>query len=311
MLRRSLFIALVGIAVSLAAGAEHTLRAQGKPATLLNVSYDPTRELYQEINAAFARHWQSKHGQAVTINQSHGGSGKQARGVIDGLAADVVTLALAYDVDALHSIGKLIPANWQSRLPSNSAPYTSTIVFLVRKGNPKKIRDWDDLVPSGRLGDHAESEDLGRRPLELPRRLGLRVEEVRQRRIEGEGVRHRSLPERPGARLGRARFDDDVRAARDRRRLHLLGERGAARPREAGREHVRGRPAVAQHPRRAVGGGRGQGRRQARHPRRRPGLPRVPLHARGPGDRREASLSPARRGGGEEARLRSSPRSTS
>ena len=149
MFRRSLFIGLVGIAVSLAAGAEHTLRAQGKPATLLNVSYDPTRELYQEINAAFARHWQSKHGQAVTINQSHGGSGKQARGVIDGLAADVVTLALAYDVDALHSIGKLIPANWQSRLPSNSAPYTSTIVFLVRKGNPKKIRDWDDLVRPG------------------------------------------------------------------------------------------------------------------------------------------------------------------
>ncbi len=119
------------------------------PATLLNVSYDPTRELYQEVNAAFARHWKAKTGQGVTIRQSHGGSGKQARSVIDGLEADVVTLALAYDVDALHQHGKLIPKDWQARLPSNSAPYTSTIVFVVRKGNPKRFRDWDDLVKPG------------------------------------------------------------------------------------------------------------------------------------------------------------------
>lgn len=117
--------------------------------TLLNVSYDPTRELYQDINAAFAKSWQAKTGQTVTINQSHGGSGKQARAVIDGLQADVVTLALAYDVDALNRIGKLIPADWQKRLPGNSTPYTSTIVLLVRKGNPKHIRDWDDLVRQG------------------------------------------------------------------------------------------------------------------------------------------------------------------
>ena len=116
---------------------------------LLNVSYDPTRELYQDINAAFAKEWQAKTGQAVTINQSHGGSGKQARSVIDGLEADVVTLALAFDVDALNRTGKLIPANWQTRLPNNSAPYTSTIVFLVRKGNPKGIKDWDDLARPG------------------------------------------------------------------------------------------------------------------------------------------------------------------
>lgn len=116
--------------------------------TLLNVSYDPTRELYQEFNKAFAIHWKQKTGEDITIKQSHGGSGKQARAVIDGLKADVVTLALAYDVDAL--IGKnLIPANWQKRLPHNAAPYTSTIVFLVRKGNPKGIKNWSDLTRDG------------------------------------------------------------------------------------------------------------------------------------------------------------------
>jgi sulfate transport system substrate-binding protein len=119
------------------------------PVKLLNVSYDPTREFYQEINAAFARHWQAQTGQAITINQSHGGSGKQARSVIDGLQADVVTLALGYDVDALSTIGRLLPADWQKRLPDNSSPYTSTIVFVVRKGNPKGIKDWSDLVRPG------------------------------------------------------------------------------------------------------------------------------------------------------------------
>ncbi|KMJ54868.1 sulfate transporter subunit [Vogesella sp. EB] len=117
--------------------------------SLLNVSYDPTRELYQDFNTAFAKHWKAKTGETVTIKQSHGGSGKQARGVIDGLEADVVTLALAYDVDALHTEAKLIPANWQKRLPNNAAPYTSTIVFLVRKGNPKAIKDWNDLTRPG------------------------------------------------------------------------------------------------------------------------------------------------------------------
>jgi sulfate/thiosulfate-binding protein len=115
---------------------------------LLNVSYDPTRELYQEVNTAFAKAWKAKGGQDVTVQQSHGGSGKQARSVIDGLEADVVTLALAYDVDAVAASG-LIAKNWQTRLPNNSAPYTSTIVFLVRKGNPKKIKDWDDLTRPG------------------------------------------------------------------------------------------------------------------------------------------------------------------
>ena len=116
---------------------------------MLNVSYDPTREFYQDVNAAFARQWQTQSGQTVSINQSHGGSGKQARSVIDGLQADVVTLALGYDVDALHAVGNLIPKDWQKRLPDNSSPYTSTIVFVVRKGNPKGIRNWADLVRPG------------------------------------------------------------------------------------------------------------------------------------------------------------------
>src|SRR5262245_9873343 len=117
--------------------------------TLLNVSYDPTRELYQDFNKAFTKYWEGKSGQKVTVQQSHGGSGKQARSVIDGLPADVVTLALSYDIDALHEKGKLIPKDWQTRLPNNSAPYSSTIVFLVRKGNPKGIKDWDDLGKPG------------------------------------------------------------------------------------------------------------------------------------------------------------------
>ena len=135
------------LAVALLAGAASW--GVGKEITLLNVSYDPTRELYLEFNRAFARHWQEQTGEGVVIRQSHGGSGKQARAVIDGLAADVVTLALAYDVDALWEKATLLPRDWQKRLPHNSAPYTSTIVFTVRKGNPKQIRDWDDLARSG------------------------------------------------------------------------------------------------------------------------------------------------------------------
>ena len=123
--------------------------AQAAEVTLLNVSYDPTRELYVNYNAAFAKYWKAKTGQDVKINQSHGGSGKQARSVIDGLAADVVTLALAADIDAVATQGKLLPINWASRLPDNSSPYTSTIVFLVRKGNPKGIKDWPDLIRPG------------------------------------------------------------------------------------------------------------------------------------------------------------------
>jgi sulfate/thiosulfate-binding protein len=147
MIRGATTNSLAALLILVSAGS--SVEAKSKTVTLMNVSYDPTRELYQDVNAAFARYWEEKTGESVTINQSHGGSGKQARSVIDGLEADVVTLALAYDVDALHVIGKLIPQDWQSRLPDNSSPYTSTIVFLVRKGNPKGIRDWSDLVRPG------------------------------------------------------------------------------------------------------------------------------------------------------------------
>ena len=148
--RRGLMAVAAGGAAALAApailgGGAH---AAGKPVTLLNVSYDPTRELYKAINVAFTGYWKGKTGQDLVINQSHGGSGGQSRAVIDGLQADVVTLALAYDIDAIADRG-LIAKNWQSRLPNNSTPYTSTIVFLVRKGNPWKIHDWSDLVKPG------------------------------------------------------------------------------------------------------------------------------------------------------------------
>jgi sulfate transport system substrate-binding protein len=137
------------LALSAAIAWSVALPAVAQELTLLNVSYDPTRELYKEFNAAFAADWKTKTGQDITIRQSHGGSGKQARSVIDGLEADVVTLALAYDIDEIAARSGLIAADWQARLPNNSTPYTSTIVFLVRKGNPKGIRDWSDLVKPG------------------------------------------------------------------------------------------------------------------------------------------------------------------
>ena len=130
------FLALSGAAVA-------------KDVTILNVSYDPTRELYQEYNAAFAKYWKAKTGDTLSVKSSHGGSGKQARSVIDGLEADVVTLALAYDIDEIAAKAKLLPADWQNRLPHNSTPYSSTYIFLVRKGNPKGIKNWDDLVKPG------------------------------------------------------------------------------------------------------------------------------------------------------------------
>ena len=129
--------------------ASLAVSAGAKEVKLLNVSYDPTRELYAEYNAAFAKYWQAKTGDSVNVSQSHGGSGKQAQSVINGLEADVVTLALAYDIDAIAKQAKSLPADWQKRLPNNSTPYTSTIVFLVRKGNPKGIKDWNDVVKKG------------------------------------------------------------------------------------------------------------------------------------------------------------------
>jgi sulfate transport system substrate-binding protein len=139
---RTVAVAATLLVASLSASAQQAV-------TLLNVSYDPTRELYVEYNAAFAKHWKAKTGQDVNIKQSHGGSGKQARGIIDGLEADVATLALAGDIDALHKNGGWVPKDWQKRLPLASSPYTSTIVLVVRAGNPKGIKDWDDLIKPG------------------------------------------------------------------------------------------------------------------------------------------------------------------
>ena len=141
-------IVVVGVLVMVGMMAPSLAWAQ-RTVKLLNVSYDPTREFYQDYNQAFIKHWKEKTGENIEINQSHGGSGKQARAVIDGLDADVVTLALAYDIDAIAEKGNLLPKNWQARLPDNSSPYTSTIVFLVRKGNPKNIHDWEDLAKPG------------------------------------------------------------------------------------------------------------------------------------------------------------------
>lgn len=137
------------VLVAILAFASITPAYAEEPLELLNVSYDPTREFYEEYNAAFLKHWKEQGGGDIKIVQSHGGSGKQARAVIDGLQADVVTLALAYDIDVIADKAQLLPANWQTKLANNSSPYTSTIVFLVRKGNPKNIKDWDDLVKQG------------------------------------------------------------------------------------------------------------------------------------------------------------------
>lgn len=149
MKRRLFLVASLALAATLSACSGGKSGGDGKSVEITNVSYDPTRELYQAINPAFAAYWKQKAGQDVTFKMSHGGSGKQSRAIIDGLEADVATLALAYDIDAIADKGKLLPADWQKALPDNSAPYTSTIVFLVRKGNPKGIKDWADLVKPG------------------------------------------------------------------------------------------------------------------------------------------------------------------
>lgn len=171
---------LLVVAATLLSACGSSQQSEEGKVTLLNVSYDPTRELYREFNDDFTREWQKKTGQTVVIKQSHGGSGSQARAVIDGLAADVVTLALAYDVDSIQSKGKRLGANWQTRFPDNSAPYTSTIVFLVRAGNPKQIRDWSDLVkddiavvtPNPKTSGGARWNYLAAWGYELQRQLG-------------------------------------------------------------------------------------------------------------------------------------------
>ncbi len=156
-------------------------RAQGGEVSLLNVSYDPTRELYQDFNQAFAKYWKAKTGQTVTVEQSHGGSSKQARAVIDGLQADIVTLALAYDIDAISQNAGLLPADWQKRLPQNSTPYTSTIVFLVRKGQSQARKGLGRPGEARHFSDHAKSQDVRRGPLELSCRVGVCAQAARRK----------------------------------------------------------------------------------------------------------------------------------
>ena len=240
-------------------GAFYRSRPVGEP--LLNVSYDPTRELYQEFNAAFAKHWQAKTGKTVTIQQSHGGSGKQARAVIDGLEADVVTLALAYDIDAMAE-GGLLAKDWQKRLPNNSAPYTSTIVFLVRKGNPKGIKDWGDLVkpgvavitPNPKTSGGARWNYLAAWAYALKQPGGT---EAKAREFV-TGL-YKNVPVLDsGARGSTTTFVQrgigDVLLAWENEAF--LADQGA------GARQGRDRRAVAQHPGRAAGGGGRQGRRQ-------------------------------------------------
>ena len=194
---------------------------------LLNVSYDPTREFYEEYNHLFAQHWKATTGQDVVVNQSHGGSGKQARAVIDGLEADVVTLALAYDIDAIAQNGGLLDKDWQSKLPYNSTPYTSTIVLLVRKGNPQHIHDWDDLIrpgvkvitPNPKTSGGARWNYLAAWGYAL-RKSGNN--EARRARLHEEALRKCA-----GAGLWRSRRNNDLCAARRGRCADCLGERGA------------------------------------------------------------------------------------
>ena len=248
--------------------------------TLLNVSYDPTRELYKAYDAAFAAYWKEKTGNEVTIEQSHGGSGAQARAVIDGLPADVVTLALQGDIDKIASTSGKIPADWRTRLPNNSTPYTSTIVFLVRAGNPKGIKDWGDLIKEGVEVITPNPKTSGGARWNYLAAWAYAHEAVRRRRGQDQGVRRRHLQARSGARYGRPRLDHDLRPARHRRRAAGLGERGFPRSERARRRPVRDRRAAALDQGGAAGrAGRRQCRRQG-HARGGAGLSRIPLQRR-------------------------------
>ena len=239
--------------------------------------------------------WKAKTGQAVTINQSHGGSGKQARAVIDGLEADVVTLALAYDIDALEQHGKLMPADWQKRLPNNSDAVHVDDRVPGPQGQPEEHQGLGRPGAARRLGHHAEPEDVGRRALELSGGLGLRAEAIaaatRRRRRSSSRKLYKNVPVLDsGARGSTTTFV----AARHRRRADRVGERGAAGDsRSSGQDKFEIVVPSVEHPRRAAGGGRRQGRRQARHAEGRPGVSRVPVLARRAGDRGEALLPPA------------------
>jgi sulfate transport system substrate-binding protein len=259
-------IARLTLALTLIAPIGGTAAAQEK-VTLLNVSYDPTRELYKDINVAFAREWKRRTGQDVEIKQSHGGSGAQARAVIDGLEADVVTLALAYDIDEIASRGKTLPADWQKKLPHNSTPFASTVAFVVRKGNPKGIKDWNDLIrpdvqvitANPKTSGGARWNYLGAWGYALRKNKGS---EAAARDFVGKLYKNvRCSTPAP-------RVDDDVRGARHRRRADRVGERSAALGEAARPGQVRHRHPVGEHPRRTAGGGERDRGAEARDDRR-------------------------------------------
>ena len=230
------------IALGLAAAS---LAAQAKDITLLNVSYDPTREFYVDFNKAFAKHWLAKTGDTVSIKQSHGGSGKQARSVIDGLEADVVTLALAYDIDELAEKARLIPADWQKRLKHNSSPYTSTIVFLVRKGNPKGIKDWDDLAKPGIGVITPNPKTSGGARWNYLAAWGYALKKYGNAEAKAQEFVGRILANVPVLDTGAPWQHHHLRGTRHRRRAAGLGERGPAGAEGTGPGQVRHRRAPA------------------------------------------------------------------
>ncbi len=241
---------IAGALLALGLGAAN---APAATVRLLNVSYDPTREFYDEYNKAFAAYWKGKTGDTVIVNQSHGGSGKQARAVIEGLEADVVTLALAYDIDALAAQGGLMPPDWQRRLPDNSAPYTSTIVFLVRKGNPKNIHDWGDLVRPGVSVITPSPKTSGGARWNYLAAWAWALKQPGGNDATAEAFVKNLVPQRAGARFRRARRDRDVRRARHRRCVAGLGKRGLPGRQRIGPEQIRHRGAVGQHRRGTAG----------------------------------------------------------
>ena len=249
-------LASLTFALALVARPSAATAAAQEQVTLLNVSYDPTRELYKDINGAFAREWKRRTGQDVEVKQSHGGSGSQARAVIDGLEADVVTLALAYDIDEIASARQDAPGRTgRSKLPHNSTPFASTMAFVVRKGNPKGIKDWNDLVRSDVQVITANPKTSGGARWNYLGRVGLCAADEQGERGGGARLHREALQERAGARRGGPRLDDDVRGARHRRRADRVGERGAALGEAARSGQVRHRHPVGQHPGRAAGGG--------------------------------------------------------
>ncbi len=269
---------------------------------LLNVSYDPTRELYAEYNEAFTAYWKKKSGKDVSVRQSHGGSGKQARTVIDGLQADVVTLALAYDIDALAKQGKLLPANWQSRLPNNSSPYTSTIVFLVRKGNPKKIKDWGDLARPGVAVITPNPKTSGGARWNHVAAYAWALKQPGASEQTAEDYLTKLYKNVPVLDTG-ARGSLTTFAQRGIGDVFISWENEAhLASKELGAGKFDIVDPVAQHPGRAPGRDRRSHHAAPQDHRRRPRLPRVPLLAGGPGDHREALLPPAQRRRAQEAR---------